>query len=200
MVLACSAVKLVATSRLPTRWGTFKLYAFQEKGKGAVHVALARGKLRGAREIPVRLHSQCLTGDGLGSLRCDCRDQLEAAMIFLGKQKTGALLYLMQEGRGIGLGNKIRAYALQDAGMDTVEANRALGLPVDARSYKAAAGMLKQLGVRSVTLITNNPAKVLGLEKYGIPVKGRIAIQMPATKYDRRYLETKKLKMKHWLK
>lgn len=199
MVLACASVKLIATSRLPTRWGIFKLYAFKENGK-AVHVALTRGKLQRAHDIPVRLHSQCLTGDGLGSLRCDCRDQLESSMMYLGKQKTGALLYLMQEGRGIGLGNKIRAYALQDAGMDTVEANQALGLPVDARNYKAAAGMLKCLGIKSVLLITNNPAKVLGLEKYGVPVKGRISIQMKATKYDKKYLDTKKSKMKHWLK
>lgn len=200
MPLACASVKLIATSRLPTRSGIFKLWAFKEEGKGAVHVALTRGKLERARKVPVRMHSQCLTGDGLGSLRCDCRDQLEAALKHLGKQRTGILLYLMQEGRGIGLGNKIRAYALQDAGMDTVEANLALGLPVDARSYKAAAGMLKNLGVKSVRLMTNNPRKLSGLERYGIDVEGRIPLDMRANKYDKRYLKTKKEKMKHWLK
>jgi GTP cyclohydrolase II len=193
------SVRLIAQSVLPTRAGPFDLWAFEDS-KGQPHLALTRGSLIGAKNIPVRLHSQCLTGDALGSQRCDCREQLETAMAFLGQQKQGVLLYMSQEGRGIGLANKIRAYALQDMGADTVEANRALGLPDDARDYGTAAGMLRALGVKSISLMTNNPDKISDLQRHGIIVEGRISISMPANEHDRRYLKTKKEKMNHMIK
>jgi 3,4-dihydroxy 2-butanone 4-phosphate synthase/GTP cyclohydrolase II len=147
----------------------------------------------------VRIHSKCLTGDTLGSLRCDCRDQLETALCYLGGQKCGILLYLDQEGRGIGLANKIRAYALQDQGLDTVEANERLGFAEDLRSYKAAADMLKSLNVRRIKLITNNPHKITQMRRYGISVECRIPLVMKSTRYNRKYLSTKKNKMNHML-
>jgi GTP cyclohydrolase II len=151
----------------------------------------------GAAEVPVRLHSECLTGDAIGSLRCDCRDQLEAALSALGAMERGALLYLRQEGRGIGLLNKIRAYGLQDHGMDTVQANLALGFRDDERDYSVAAHMLFSLGIESVRLMTNNPKKISGLESLGVKVVDRIPLVMKPNRYNRFYLETKAAKSGH---
>jgi GTP cyclohydrolase II len=152
-----------------------------------------------AEDLPTRLHSECLTGDVMGSLRCDCRDQLESALRELGSRERGLLLYLRQEGRGIGLINKVRAYALQDAGLDTVEANRALGFRDDERDYAVAAHMLFSLDVRSVRLMTNNPDKIRQLEQYGIRVSDRIPHVMPPNEHNRFYLETKAVRSGHYI-
>jgi GTP cyclohydrolase II len=193
-------VKKVAEASFPTRFGKFRIIAFKDSDKRD-HLVLVRSangcSLNGP--IPVRIHSKCVTGDTLGSLRCDCRDQLTAALWYLGKQECGVLIYLDQEGRGIGLVNKIRAYALQDKGMDTVEANKALGFADDLRHYKPAADILKKLGVKQIKLITNNPDKIMQMKKYGIKVNCRIGLITKPTKYNRKYLVTKKIKMKHML-
>src|SRR5438128_4691430 len=162
VLVASPADKSRADASLPTRWGHFRISVFRFDGTEVV--ALARGEIEGAESVLVRLHSECLTGHVLGSLRCDCGGQLRAALAMIGSAERGVLLYLDHEGRGIGLFNKVRAYGLQDRGLDTVDANVELGLPVDARDYSAAASVLQELGVRSVRLITNNPAKILGLE------------------------------------
>jgi len=162
-------------------------------------IACVRGEIEGARGVPVRLHSECFTGDVVGSYRCDCRDQLEAALTLLGRSERGAVLYLPQEGRGIGLLNKIKAYALQDQGMDTVEANLALGFPDDLRDYRLAAEMLRQLGIESVCLLTNNPKKIEGLKKSGIRVEGVIPIRMAPNVHNSDYLDTKRRKSGHFL-
>ena len=198
----------VATTVLPTKYGDFKLWAYQEKGKckaggepeGPTHLALFKGKLKGAKKVPVRLHSECVTGDALGSLRCDCGAQLEKAMKYIQKKGTGVLIHLDQEGRGIGLANKMKAYALQDKGLDTVEANLRLGFLEDKRDYTAAACILHDLGVKSVLLITNNPLKISGVQKCGIKVEGHLPLITPTNHNNRKYLRTKKEKMGHWLK
>src|SRR5207244_9165648 len=154
-------------------------------------VALARGEVGGAGPVLVRLHSECLPGDLLGSLRCDCGDQLHSALAMIGSAERGVLLYLDHEGRGIGLFNKVRAYGLQDQGLDTVDANLELGLPVDARDYSAAASVLHELGVRSVRLITNNPAKILGLEMHGVEVVERVPIETLPNEINASYLSAK---------
>src|SRR2546422_8396838 len=164
-----------ADATLPTRWGDFRISVFRFEGTEVV--ALARGELGGAEPVLVRLHSECLTGDVLGSLRCDCGDQLRSALAMIGSAERGVLLYLDHEGRGIGLFDKVRAYGLQDGGLDTVDANVELGLPVDARDYSAAASVLRELGVGSVRLITNNPAKILGLEREGVAVVERVPLE-----------------------
>src|SRR5437868_6983976 len=184
-------VKVDAIAELPTRFGRFKIVAFWNNRDGKEHVALVHGDIMGAAEMPTRLHSECLTGDALGSLRCDCRDQLEVALRRLSSMPRGLLLYLRQEGRGIGLRNKVRAYALQDRGLDTVDANLALGFRDDERDYAIAAHMLVSLNVASVKLMTNNPNKIRQLEQYGIKISGRIPHVMPATEYNRLYLRTK---------
>lgn len=194
-----SLISVGAKARLPTRFGDFDVYAFQSLVDGKEHAILARGDLDGATDLPVRVHSECFTGDVMGSYRCDCRDQLEAALEMVAGLECGAVVYLRQEGRGIGLVNKIRAYALQETGMDTVQANHALGFPDDMRRYDVAAEMLHQLGVESVRLITNNPNKVIGLTQHGVPVTGRIPLVMKPNRHNAFYLDTKKRKSGHLL-
>ena len=195
----CDNLLLTGPARLPTRYGAFRVYAFQCPFTGEDHVALARGQIAGRERVLLRLHSECVTGDVFGSERCDCGAQLDAALKKIGKAPRGVLLYLAQEGRGIGIANKIAAYHLQDHGLDTVDANRVLGFPADLRSYKCAACMLRVLGVKSVRLMTNNPAKIEQLESYGLRVADRIPLQIPATAANIRYLRTKKSRLAHLL-
>jgi len=182
---------------LPTRFGHFRLFGFDDGGQE--HVAVVRGNVAGESEVPMRIHSECLTGDALGSLRCDCREQLEASLSAIGAMERGIVLYLRQEGRGIGLLNKLRAYKLQEQGLDTVEANRALGFPDDARDYRVAASMLRELDVTSVAVMTNNPNKVAQLEAHGVPVTRRIPHEMPPNPHNCRYLATKAARSGHLL-
>ena len=190
-------VKIVAMAELPSRFGDFHIVAFENNRDGKEHVAVTKGDVIGASDVPVRLHSECLTGDVIGSLRCDCRDQLEAALKMIGKMDRGMLLYLRQEGRGIGLTNKIRAYSLQDQGLDTVEANLALGFRDDERDYAVAAHMLMSLKIQSVRLITNNPKKIQQLIDYGINVTDRIPHVMEPNDHNLFYLQTKAAKSGH---
>jgi GTP cyclohydrolase II len=192
--------KIVAEAKLPTRYGDFTIYGV--KGTGALDeaVALVRGNLKGKVAPLVRVHSQCLTGDVLGSLRCDCRAQLEMSLRKIARAPSGVLIYLPQEGRGIGLMNKLRAYELQDGGMDTVQANEKLGFAADSRDYQFCAGILKQLGATQIRLLSNNPEKVRQLESGGIRVVERVACQPRISKTSRAYLKTKKSKMGHLLK
>ena len=192
-------VRIAAIADLPSRFGQFQVVAFWNNRDGKEHAAFVHGDVTAAAEVPVRLHSECLTGDAIGSLRCDCRDQLEAALSALGALPNGILLYLRQEGRGIGFLNKIRAYGLQDHGMDTVQANIALGFRDDERDYSVAAHMLHSLKVKSVRLMTNNPKKIGGLESLGVKVAGRIPLIMKPNQYNRFYLETKREKSGHLL-
>ncbi len=180
---------------LPTTFGMFNIIAFETSDK-LNHVALVKGSVKGKENVLVRVHSECLTGDALHSLKCDCGQQLEAAMKQISKT-GGILLYLRQEGRGIGLLNKIKAYSLQEKGMDTVEANEKLGFKADQRDYTVGAALLKELGVKSIILMTNNPRKIKGLEKYGISIAGRAPLLIKPTKFNRRYLSTKKEKLGH---
>jgi len=190
-------VKIAAIAELPSRFGQFHIVAFYNNKDDKEHVAIVKGDVTNAENVPVRVHSECLTGDVMGSLRCDCRDQLESALRMIGKMDKGILLYMRQEGRGIGLINKIRAYGLQEHGYDTVEANIALGFRDDERDYAVAAHMLESLKVRSIQLITNNPTKIAELEKNGICVTGRIPHIMKPNQYNRFYLETKANKSGH---
>jgi GTP cyclohydrolase II len=190
-------VKIVAMAELPSRFGDFHIVAFENNRDGKEHVAVTKGDVIGASDVPVRLHSECLTGDVIGSLRCDCRDQLEAALKMIGKMDRGMLLYLRQEGRGIGLTNKIRAYSLQDQGLDTVEANLALGFRDDERDYAVAAHMLMSLKIQSVRLITNNPKKIQQLIDYGINVTDRVPHVMEPNDHNLFYLQTKAAKSGH---
>jgi GTP cyclohydrolase II len=192
-------VHVVAMAELPTRFGDFHIIAFENNRDGKEHVAITKGDVIGAKNLPVRLHSECLTGDALGSLRCDCRDQLESSLMAIGKMEKGMVLYLRQEGRGIGLINKIRAYSLQDQGLDTVEANLALGFRDDERDYAVAAHMLMSLKIESIQLMTNNPKKIAQLTQYGIQVNGRIPHIMPPNEHNRFYLETKAAKSGHMI-
>ena len=192
-------VKVVGVAELPTQFGTFRIVAFWNNRDAKEHVAVVHGDVIGRRNVPTRLHSECLTGDALGSLRCDCRDQLAVALRTLGAMERGCLLYLRQEGRGIGLINKVRAYALQDRGLDTVEANLALGFRDDERDYAIAAHMLQSLSIRSVVLLTNNPGKIRQLEQYGIAVDGRVPHVIPPNDHNRFYLETKACRSGHWM-
>src|SRR5256886_8796385 len=186
-----------ADASLPTRWGDFRISVFRFDGTEVV--ALARGEIEGAESVLVRLHSECLTGDVLGSLRCDCGDQLRAALAMIGSAERGVLLYLDHEGRGIGLFNKVRAYGLQDGGLDTVDANVELGLPIDARDYSAAASVLGELGIQQVRLMTNNPAKILGLEMHGIDVVERVPVETIPNEVNAPYLRAKASRMGHLL-
>ena len=194
------SVTLVAKSKLPTPWGTFTLVGFQETGTGKDHAALVMGDITGDEPVLGRIHSECLTGDALFSLRCDCGFQLQAAMENIAKAGRGVLLYVRQEGRGIGLLNKIRAYHLQDQGADTVEANVALGFAADMRDYTICADMLKQLEVKSLKLMTNNPRKMKAMESFGIPVAERVPLQEGRNPHNEFYLSTKANKLDHMLK
>ncbi|MBP7692918.1 MAG: GTP cyclohydrolase II [Anaerolineales bacterium] len=190
-------VKIASIAELPTRFGDFHIVAFWNNRDGKEHAAIVRGDVTHAEEVPVRLHSECLTGDALGSLRCDCRDQLEAALTKIGALERGIVLYLRQEGRGIGFLNKIRAYGLQDYGYDTVEANQALGFRDDERDYAVAAHMLMSLRVKSIQLMTNNPRKYNDLTRYGIQITGRLPHVIAPNPHNEFYLRTKAEKSGH---
>ena len=192
-------LRRIAKANLPTRYGKFTIYGFEGRGPREEAVALVRGNVKGKAAPLVRVHSQCLTGDVLTSQRCDCRAQLELSLEKIGRAPSGILLYLPQEGRGIGLMNKLRAYELQDGGMDTVEANESLGFAADAREYDFPAKILKKLGARRIRLLSNNPDKVKQLESAGIKVVERVPCQPKISKVSRAYLQTKKHKMGHLL-
>lgn len=192
------AVTHVGEALFPSRYGTFRIHAFRSDD-GGEHLALVRCEHAPHGAVPVRIHSRCLTGDALTSLRCDCRAQLETSMRYLEKKKCGILIYLDQEGRGIGLANKIKAYALQDKGMDTVEANLSLGFGEDMRDFSVAAEILRHFGVGEISLLTNNPKKMEAMEREGIKVVMRIPLVTKPTKFSRKYLETKKKRMNHLL-
>ncbi len=194
-----TCVKIVAIADLPTRFGQYQVVAFWNDGERRDHAAFVHGDVFGRDNVPVRIHSECLTGDAIGSLRCDCRDQLIASLEMLGREEAGVVLYLRQEGRGIGFANKIRAYQLQDGGYDTVQANEALGFLPDERDYEVAAHMLHSLHVGSIRILTNNPEKVEDLRRHGIKIVGRIPLVVPPTAENRDYLETKRKKMGHLL-
>lgn len=197
---AGAAIELRAETTLPTRKaGTFRLLVYGDASDNNVLVALVKGKVEPGKPTLVRLHSQCLTGDVFGSERCDCGEQLDAALTTIEKAGAGVLVYMFDEGRGIGLINKIRAYALQDQGQDTVEANHALGFAADMRDYGAGARILSALGVREVRLMTNNPDKVRQLEQYGLAVTERVPIEVAPGKSNRDYLRTKRAKFGHIL-
>ena len=187
-----SGTSCLAKASIPTRHGEFETYVFEGE-----HVALVLGDVRGREDTLVRMHSECITSEVFGSLKCDCKDQLDAAMGAIARAGAGAILYLRQEGRGIGLANKIRAYALQSDGHDTVDANRLLGLPDDARRYDVAQEMLEHLGVASIRLLTNNPAKIRSLAALGVRVNGRVPVVVAANKHSARYLEAKRVRMEH---
>ncbi|EGZ44548.1 GTP cyclohydrolase II [Neisseria wadsworthii] len=191
-------LKFVASCRLPTEWGVFMMHGFEEAG-GQEHVALVMGDLGDGEAVLSRVHSECLTGDALFSQKCDCGPQLQAAMQAVQQEGRGVIAYLRQEGRGIGLINKIRAYQLQDQGMDTVEANVALGLPVDARDFTLARDIFRHLGVKSIRLLTNNPQKVAVLENAGIRVVERVPLRVGENAENELYLSTKAGKLGHFL-
>ncbi|HXW66551.1 MAG TPA: GTP cyclohydrolase II [Thermoplasmata archaeon] len=192
-------VKVLAIADLPTRFGDYQVAAFWNSYDKKEHAAFIHGNVIGAEGVPVRIHSECLTGDAVGSLRCDCRDQLLESLTRIGQMERGIVLYLRQEGRGIGFVNKIRAYQLQDAGYDTVQANEILGFRADERDYEIAAHMLATLKVRSIRVMTNNPNKVADLESHGVRIVGRIPVIVPPNPYDRAYMATKQRKLGHLL-
>lgn len=193
-------VIVTTKAKLPTKFGEFHIVAFEiDGGRRLDDVAIVRGDVEGQAEVPVRMHSECLTGDVLGSTRCDCGDQLHEALRRIAEAECGILLYLRQEGRGIGIANKVRAYALQDEGLDTVDANRHLGFDDDLRRYDLAAGMIEGLGVKSIELYTNNPKKVEGLREMGVVVARRLPLQVAPREENRRYLDTKRRRSGHLL-
>lgn len=192
---------------LPTGFGHFRAHAYRDvfvegalHGEARVHIALTKGDLRAERDVLVRVHSECLTGDIFGSLRCDCGPQLHAALSMIEKEGTGVLLYLRQEGRGIGIADKLKAYKLQEEGMDTVEANIALGYGPDLRDYGTGAQILKDLGLKRIRILTNNPQKIVGLEDYGIEIVERIPILIDPNEFNERYMRTKEIRMGHLLR
>ena len=193
-------VERLAAPQLPTRYGDFHVHAYRAPVTGEEHIALVMGAIDPEDAVLVRVHSQCLTGDVFASARCDCGAQLETALERIAAEKRGVLLYLLQEGRGIGLVNKLRAYELQDAGADTVEANQRLGFAPDQRDYGVGAQILRDLGVRRMRLMTNNPSKYVALAGYGLEIVERIPLEVPPTEHTRKYLEAKKHKLGHLLK
>jgi GTP cyclohydrolase II len=192
-------VRLEALAKLPTRFGEYQVAAFWNNHDRKEHAAFVHGDVVGQENVPVRIHSECLTGDAIGSLRCDCRDQLIESLEKIGRMDNGIVLYLRQEGRGIGFVNKIRAYQLQDAGFDTVQANEILGFRPDERDYGIAAHILGTLEVRSIRILTNNPDKMEDLRRHGIQITGRIPVIVPPNRYNTAYLATKQGKMGHLL-
>ena len=192
-------VWIYSRATLPTLFGEFQVYVFRNTIDNKEHLAIVRGSINGEENVPIRIHSECLTSEVLGSLKCDCREQLQSALRYIAKADRGAVLYMRQEGRGIGLGNKIAAYALQNIGYDTVEANHKLGFPDDLRRYDVAAEMLRILNVNSIQLLTNNPKKISGLEEFGIEVVERIPIEISPNPVNQFYLMTKAKKSGHML-
>ncbi|HJQ26283.1 MAG TPA: GTP cyclohydrolase II [Blastocatellia bacterium] len=197
--LPCTGVERIAEAQLPTEYGEFRIVAFKSLATGEEFPVLVKGDLSADRPSPVRIHSQCLTGDVFHSLKCDCGRQLDYALRLIQEQGHGVIIYQMQEGRGIGITNKIRAYALQDAGQDTVEANLSLGFEADLRSYECCAEILKQLGLRQIRLMSNNPDKIAALERAGLEIVERLKIEVEPHEVTRNYLKTKKEKMGHLL-
>lgn len=191
------SIRYVASSKLPTEWGVFDIYGFEDEDSGKEHIALTFGDVSGGAPVLARIHSECLTGDALFSQRCDCGSQLKEAMGRIAQEGCGVILYLRQEGRGIGLLNKIKAYHLQDEGADTVEANEQLGFAADQREYAMCDTMLKHLGISQVKLLTNNPRKVSSLEGHGYKVVERVPLQTGRNPHNKRYLDTKQDKLGH---